>query len=281
MIDFQRFETFDPSGPGLGNLFGQVSPFEALGIWPSGDFRLAPGDGAVPAIGYYLGIAFALALLIYGIVRCWRGRETAILAGLGAAAIVYVAARAGGTPYTAAKAIEVAAPLAALTILVPLLADIDWRLSRNMSDQRATWRFPLGMREQGATALPPRLRPRRRHLLAARARQRSRRPNLLLAGAHRDAPADRRRLDPRSRSRRAACRRTRHALPRLGAARRPGLHQGRVRSRRARRHPASGSSSPKASAPNRRTRASASAASLRHTSSGKRPGPSPPKAPAR
>jgi len=55
MIDFHKFETFDPNGPGLGNLFGQISPFEALGIWPSGDFRLAPGDGAVPAAGYYLG----------------------------------------------------------------------------------------------------------------------------------------------------------------------------------------------------------------------------------
>ena len=49
MIDFQRFETFDPDGPGLGNLFGQVSPFTALGIWPSGDFRVAAGDGAAPA----------------------------------------------------------------------------------------------------------------------------------------------------------------------------------------------------------------------------------------
>jgi len=122
MIDFHKFETFDPNGPGLGNLFGQVSPFEALGIWPSGDFRLAPGDGAVPALGYYLGAAFALALLIYGIARCWRRRETAVLAGLGAAAFAYAAARIGGTPYTAAKAIEVAAPLCALTILLPLLA---------------------------------------------------------------------------------------------------------------------------------------------------------------
>jgi hypothetical protein len=122
MIDFHKFETFDPNGPGLGNLFGQVSPFEALGIWPSGDFRLAPGDGAVPALGYYLGAAFALALLLFGIARCWRRRETAILAALAAAAIAYAAARAGGTPYTAAKAIEIAAPLVALTILLPPLA---------------------------------------------------------------------------------------------------------------------------------------------------------------
>jgi hypothetical protein len=122
LIDFKQFETFDPNGPGLGNLFGQVSPFEALGIWPSGDFRLAPGDGAVPAIGYYLGIAFALALLAYGLVWLWRRRETAILSGLAAAALAYAAARLAGTPYTAAKAIEIGAPLVALATLLPSLS---------------------------------------------------------------------------------------------------------------------------------------------------------------
>jgi hypothetical protein len=129
MLDFHSFETFDPNGPGLGNLFGQVSPFEALGIWPSGDFRLAPGDGAVPAVGYYLGAAFAFVLLLYGIARCWRRRESAILGGLGAAALAYIAARVGGTPYTAAKAIEIASPLVALTILLPL----GWRTSRPLA----------------------------------------------------------------------------------------------------------------------------------------------------
>jgi hypothetical protein len=120
MLDFHSFETFDPNGPGLGNLFGQISPFEVLGIWPSGDFRLAPGDGAVPALAYYLGIAFALTLFLYGLIQLWRRRETAILAGVAAAALTYIAARVAGTPYTAAKAIEVAAPLVALTILLPL-----------------------------------------------------------------------------------------------------------------------------------------------------------------
>jgi hypothetical protein len=121
MLDFHSFETFDPNGPGLGNLFGQISPFEVLGIWPSGDFRLAPGDGAVPAVAYYLGIAFALALFVYGAVQLWRRRETAILAGLAAAALAYAAARLGGTPYTAAKAIEIASPLVALSILLPIV----------------------------------------------------------------------------------------------------------------------------------------------------------------
>ncbi len=121
MVEFRRFETFDPDGPGLGNLFGQVSPFEALGIWPSGDFRLSPGDGAVPALGYYLGAAFGAILLLYGLVLCWLRRETAVVAGLLSVATVYALARLAGTPYTASKAIVIAAPIAALVILLPLL----------------------------------------------------------------------------------------------------------------------------------------------------------------
>lgn len=124
MIDFKQFETFDPSGPGLGNLFGQISPFTALGIWPSGDFRLAPGDGAVPAFVYYLGAAFALVLLAVGARRAVRGGERTILAGLVSVAAIYTAARLGGTPYTAAKALEIAAPLLTLAILLPRRADV-------------------------------------------------------------------------------------------------------------------------------------------------------------
>jgi hypothetical protein len=128
MVDFRNFETFDPSGPGLGNLFGQISPFEALGIWPSGDFRLAPGDGAAPAAAYWLGAAFGLVLLAWGAWRCARRRETAILAGLLAAVLAYAAARAGGTPYTAAKAIELAAPLVALAIVLGFVDALPWRV---------------------------------------------------------------------------------------------------------------------------------------------------------
>jgi hypothetical protein len=138
MLDFHSFETFDPNGPGLGNLFGQISPFEALGIWPSGDFRLAPGAGAVPAGGYYLGAAFALVLLLYGIARCWRRRESAVLAGLGAVVLAYAAARIGGTPYTAAKAIEVGASVVALAILLPPLTEVEWRFTRRMDAKGAS-----------------------------------------------------------------------------------------------------------------------------------------------
>ncbi len=139
MIDFHKFETFNPNGPGLGNLFGQVSPFEALGIWPSGDFRLAPGDGAVPAAAYYLGAAFGTVLLLYGIWACWKRRESVVLSGLFVAAVAYLAARVGGTAYTAGKAIEIAAPLCALTILLHLT-------------ERGAWRVTPAMREESSTA---------------------------------------------------------------------------------------------------------------------------------
>jgi hypothetical protein len=138
MVDFHSFETFDPNGAGLGNLFGQISPFEVLGIWPSGDFRLAPGDGAVPAAAYYLGIAFALVLFVYGVVQLWRRREAPILAGLGAAALAYAAARLGGTPYTSAKAIEIGAPLVAMAILLPLLNPRARRVMSDISPKLAT-----------------------------------------------------------------------------------------------------------------------------------------------
>lgn len=142
MLDFQRFETFDPTGPGLGNLFGRLSPFEALGIWPSGDFRLAPGAGAAPAVVYYLGAAFATALLTYGLLSCWCHRESAIAAGLLAAIGVYGAARLGGTSYTAAKALEVAAPLVTLAILRAVWGNEGgaWRVSRDMDGKVAKGR---------------------------------------------------------------------------------------------------------------------------------------------
>jgi hypothetical protein len=137
MIEFHNFETFDPNGPGLGNLFGQISPLTALGIWFSGDFRVAAGDGAAPAVAYYLGAAFAAVLLVLGLVRCARGRESAMLGGFAAVVALYLAARIGGTPYTSAKALEVAAPVLTLVILAPLSEGV-WRFSSPMVRKSAT-----------------------------------------------------------------------------------------------------------------------------------------------
>jgi hypothetical protein len=108
-----------------GNLVGQISPLEALGIWPSGDFRLEPGDGAIPAPLFYLGALLGALALGVGLVRWWSRGETAVLAALAAAVAVYVAARVASTPYTSAKAVLMIAPLATLVPVRELLAPRD------------------------------------------------------------------------------------------------------------------------------------------------------------
>jgi len=105
----------------LGNLFGEIWPLEALGVWPTGDFRVEPGDGAVPAIAFYLGAALGLVALLFGLGRWLRRGETAVPAAFVAALAIYVAARLVGTPYTDAKAVMMIAPLAMLISVRELL----------------------------------------------------------------------------------------------------------------------------------------------------------------
>lgn len=122
VLDFAGFETFDPAGAGLGNLFNPLSPLEALGVWPSGDFRLDPGDGAAPALVYYLGGALGLAALAFGLWWRLRRAERAVPVALGVAALLVAYANLAGTPYQEAKAIALAAPLAML-VSVQALAE--------------------------------------------------------------------------------------------------------------------------------------------------------------
>jgi hypothetical protein len=122
LADFAGFETFDPDGAGLGNLFNPISPLEALGIWPSGDFRLDPGDGAMPAIGYYAGALLGLAALAYGLAWWLRRSEWAVPSALAAAAALFAYAHFAGTPYQAAKAVVIASPLAILIAVRALVS---------------------------------------------------------------------------------------------------------------------------------------------------------------
>lgn len=114
LVDFASFETFDPDGEGLGNLFNRLSPLEALGVWPTGDFRVEPGDGAVPAFAFYVGGAAAVAAAAYGLAWAWRRDWRAPLAALAAAAALWLYSLVAGTPYQEAKALVLAAPLVAL-----------------------------------------------------------------------------------------------------------------------------------------------------------------------
>jgi hypothetical protein len=156
MINFASFETFNPPGAGLGNLFNPISPLEALGIWPSGDFRLDPGDGAMPAVGYYLGELLGLAALAYGLAWWLRRREWAVPCALAVAVVLYAYAHFAGTAYQAAKATVIASPLAMLIAARALVSPeqiVELRAIRGAVGRTRTgptgvflrWQRPLGL----------------------------------------------------------------------------------------------------------------------------------------
>ena len=185
MLDFASFETFDPAGAGLGNLFDRLSPLQALGIWPSGDFRVEPGDGTVPAVVFYLGAALAAAALVYGLRRAVARGERVLPAALGAAALLWLYALVAGTPYQEAKALVLVAPLArlisvrALLERAPTVAEARRILGRGRSPTRSRPRRVAKLRLAGGSRrwLPA----RRGRLERARARQRAGRAAGLLA----------------------------------------------------------------------------------------------------
>jgi hypothetical protein len=98
----------------LGNLLEPLSPLQAFGIWPSGDFRLDPD---APWLSYSL-IALVAALAVAGAVVAWRKRAwTPVLYLLGAAggsACVVVF----GSPWASAKALAIASPALLLAALI-------------------------------------------------------------------------------------------------------------------------------------------------------------------
>ncbi|MCE3266556.1 MAG: hypothetical protein K0S15_1265 [Solirubrobacterales bacterium] len=126
LIKFAGFEAFNPTGEGgntgFGNLRQPLNPLEALGVWPSSEFRIAPKNSSTPEIAFYLGGLLGLAAAAWGLGRALARRETALPAALAAAAVGYLAALAVGTPYTQAKSLAVAAPVVMLITLRGLLA---------------------------------------------------------------------------------------------------------------------------------------------------------------
>jgi hypothetical protein len=123
--DFINFRALHPDRAnegGLGNLPGHLSPLEALGIWPTSEFRLSAAASNVPAILFYAGGLLALIALVLALPRWLKRHGPAIPAALLTAAVLYLLARAFGTVYTSAKALAIAAPLIALITLGGLAA---------------------------------------------------------------------------------------------------------------------------------------------------------------
>jgi hypothetical protein len=126
IAEFADFRAFSTSGEqALGNLRHSISPLEVLGIWPSSEFRIAPADARLPAAAFYLGALLGVAALAVGLLRAQREKRPELPAALAAALLIYVGAAAVGTPYTSAKALAIAAPVAILIALQGMMA-ADW-----------------------------------------------------------------------------------------------------------------------------------------------------------
>ncbi|MBW8060292.1 MAG: hypothetical protein FVQ78_08190 [Solirubrobacterales bacterium] len=103
------------------NTYGPVSPVEALGIWPASNYRLDAVGGA--QLTGLAGTVAALALLV-GTVWWVRRRELAVPIALGACAVLYLLSLPFSGDYPQAKALMIAAPLAMLVAIRPLLAEL-------------------------------------------------------------------------------------------------------------------------------------------------------------
>ena len=159
MLDFASFETFDPDGAGLGNLFNPISPLEALGIWPSGDFRLDPGAGFAPTAAFYAGGMVGALALAVGLWRSLRWGESALAAAVVAGAVLYIFALVGGTPYQESKALAIVAPVAMLVAVraglevTPSLHALRNAPARRLALPALTLVFVIGAAGSSALAL--------------------------------------------------------------------------------------------------------------------------------
>ena len=115
------------------NTYGPVSPVEALGVWPTPNYRLeAPGGVQLAGLWGAIGVLALAAGLAWWIGR----RELAIPAGLLACAVLYLAAVFTSGDYSQAKALIIGAPLAMLVAIRPLLAELRLRPDRVRTSSR-------------------------------------------------------------------------------------------------------------------------------------------------
>jgi hypothetical protein len=106
------------------NTYGPVSPIEVLGIWPASNYRLNAAGGA-----QLTGLATAIAAIAILLGGTWwlRRRNFAVPVALAGCAVLYLAALASSGEYSQAKALMIAAPLAMLIAIRPLLFELGRR----------------------------------------------------------------------------------------------------------------------------------------------------------
>jgi hypothetical protein len=103
------------------NTYGPVSPIEVLGVWPASNYRLnAAGGAELTGLATLIGAA---AILLGGI--WWlRRRNFAVPVALAGCTVLYLASLVSSGEYSQAKALMIAAPLAMLIAIRPLLFEL-------------------------------------------------------------------------------------------------------------------------------------------------------------
>jgi hypothetical protein len=111
------------------NTYGPVSPVEALGVWWTPNYRLEAPGGA-----HLTGLAGAIAAIALLAALAWwlRRRKPALPLAFAACAILYLASLPTSGDYSHAKALMIAAPLAMLLIVRPLLTELGWAPPRRL-----------------------------------------------------------------------------------------------------------------------------------------------------
>jgi len=113
------------------NTYGPVSPLEVLGVWPASNYRLNAAGGA-----QLTGLAtlIAAAAILLGGTWWLRRRNFAVPVALAGCTLLYLASLASSGEYSQAKALMIAAPLAMLIAIRPLLFELGRR-----STMRVAW----------------------------------------------------------------------------------------------------------------------------------------------
>ena len=106
------------------NTYGPVSPLEVLGVWPASNYRLDAAGGA-QLTG--LATVIAAAAILLGGFWWLRRRNLAVPLALVGCTVLYLAALASSGEYSQAKALMIAAPLAMLIAVRPLLFELGRR----------------------------------------------------------------------------------------------------------------------------------------------------------
>jgi len=102
------------------NTYGPVSPLESLGVWFTSNYRIDAAGGARLPV---LAAVIAILALAAGVAWWVQRRRPTIPLALGACAALYLLSLPFSGDYSQAKALMIAAPLAMLVAVKPLLAE--------------------------------------------------------------------------------------------------------------------------------------------------------------